>query len=125
MALSRQQEVISILLIMLLSVLPMLSTSASIFQCQHTSSTSVEKHDMSNMQMSASTILTMVGDLHDCCEEANVQCDCDNGQVGTSLINTVENCVQTPKKSLFKQAIQPLLVSKTSDSLYRPPITIL
>jgi len=125
--LSRHQKVMSILLIMLMSVLPMLSASASIFQCQHSSSlgkSSVEKHDMSNMQISGSSTLasTMMGDLHDCCEEANGQCDCDNGQVGSSLINTVASVVPTYNSSLFKQAIQPLLVSKIPDSLYRPPI---
>jgi len=126
MTLSRHQKVMSILLIMLMSVLPMLSTSASFFQCQHTSNmgkTTLEKAEINNMQISEPA--TSMNGTHDCCEEANGQCDCDNGQLGSSLINTVSSVVPTYNSSLFKQAIQPLLISKIADSLYRPPITLL
>jgi len=134
--LSHQQKVISILLIMLMSVLPMLTASASLFQCQHTSSlvgssivgTSLDHSSvMSDTQTSASTAVStaIMSDMHDCCEEVNSQCDCDNGQVGSSLVNTITNVLPTHKTSTFKLSIQPLLYSKVADSLYRPPITIL
>lgn len=126
----QHQKVISILLIMLMSVLPMLSASASLFQCQHMSnqgSTSTTTSLTSTMsgKITETMTKTITGDLHDCCEEANLQCDCDNGHASFSLVNAFASEIQSHSISTFKPVIQPLLISKIVDSLYRPPISIL
>jgi hypothetical protein len=118
------QKLISLLLITILTIFPILSASASVNYCQHDAS-------QSTIQTSAveKTIQSMdMSSAHDCCAGVSLcdhgACDCDNGQAAYSFSSTTQVSVVSSLPQ-YKEIISNFFISKNSDSLYRPPISLL
>jgi hypothetical protein len=118
------QEILSVLLILIMTALPMLSVSASVNTCQH----SVPESTISDVQTNSYTAMDM-DTMEDCCHSPAVSCDhgsacdCDNVQAGYSVVASAQDTFVDQPLQLHKQVILDLFVSKVSESLYRPPIT--
>jgi len=115
------QKILCLFLVFIMTTLPMLSVSASVNTCQQShpqSSISIQQ----TMDMSAT---------HDCCTSPDINCqhgdlcDCDIEQVAYSIVGSFHNNFTDYQKLSHKEVISDLFISKISESLYRPPITIL
>jgi hypothetical protein len=123
------QKILSILLIFIMAALPMLSVSASMTCCQHTPSQPSTFATDNQQDLQAISVVEMeMSDMLDCCATSNVSgdhnnaCDCNDGQAGNSLVTSTQSTFVDHSTPFNKQVILDLFVSKSSESLYRPPI---
>lgn len=121
------KKIISYLIVMILMTSPLLSISASVYQCNHSSILSSSKTSSSSTEKLANSqkINAQNTSMHDCCEETDAQCHCDDGKLSSSLLNTFSILLLKHLTPPFKQILQPSFISRVADSVYRPPITIL
>lgn len=117
------QKILSIFLILIMTTLPMLSVSASSDSCQNPApQSSASMQQVMDMEQ---------GNTHECCTGPSVSCDhgnlcdCDIGQAAYSILSSFQSTFVGYQKSTHKDVIPDLFISKNSESLYRPPITIL
>ena len=121
------QKFLSLLIVFIISVFPIVNASASVSSCQHMTDESMP-HSMSAEAMDHSLDITS---MHDCCDTQKVvcdngnACDCNNSQVSYSAVPSLQIASPYYLGSFKPQYLSSLFHSKSSDSLYRPPIDIL
>ncbi len=124
------QSAVSILVIFVMLVLPFLSMQASAhsFTMQGMTQTASQtaqgiSHDCCDKPLLA----TLTSTVDDCCKQCqhNDQCQCDSGQLGSSVALTMSSVLPEAIPAIINyRAISFSLRAKINDSLHRPPILL-
>lgn len=119
------QKILSLLLIMIMSTLPLLSVSAFANSCQNIDSHS--PHSLSNSEQAVD-----MSEMHEeCCNDCDISCqhgglcNCDSGQAAYSISILEQNNFLNYQLFPRRIVISDSFVSINYQSLYRPPITVL
>ncbi len=125
------QKFLSFLIVFIISVFPIVNASASLSSsCEHMMDESMSmSQPMSNESMVDMDNASNISSANDCCETHKLPCDnsnaCDNSQVNYSAVPSIQIAQPQDLGSFKPRYISSHFHSKSSDSLYRPPIDIL
>ncbi len=125
------QKFLSFLIVFIISVFPIVNASASLSSsCEHMMDESMSmSQPMSNESMVDMDNASNISSANDCCETHKLPCDnsnaCDNSQVNYSAVPSIQIALPQDLGNFKPRYISSHFHSKSSDSLYRPPIDIL
>ena len=126
------QNFLSLFIVFILSVSPIVNASVSVSSCDHMMNEPLlNQHSMNSVAMADMDINQIKSSSHDCCDTLQIDCDntnacdCDNSQVNYSSIASFHMIASQYLDSFKPSYLSPPFNSKSSDSLYRPPISII